>query len=260
MYQNYIFDLYGTLVDIRTNENSPYLWRKMGEFYSALGAVYTARELKAEYRRLVEAAMNMAGKAAEPAENVTETAEETVNKALKEEHIEPDLTEVFAELYRQRGVACDRNQARMTAIMFRTLSRSKLCLYDGVTDFLEKLKAKGKGVYLLSNAQEDFTRPEIDMLGLEKYFDGIFISSEQGVKKPSPLFYKKLLEKYGLDLAASVMIGNDAEADIRGAQAVGLSTLYIHTAISPELKGEVNADYLVMDGDFRKIEKLILKD
>ena len=26
MYQNYIFDLYGTLVDIRTNERKPSLW------------------------------------------------------------------------------------------------------------------------------------------------------------------------------------------------------------------------------------------
>ena len=28
MYQNYIFDLYGTLVDINTNEGKPYLWKK----------------------------------------------------------------------------------------------------------------------------------------------------------------------------------------------------------------------------------------
>lgn len=28
MYQNYIFDLYGTLVDIHTNEKKAYLWKK----------------------------------------------------------------------------------------------------------------------------------------------------------------------------------------------------------------------------------------
>ena len=27
-YENYIFDLYGTLVDIRTNEKKTYLWQK----------------------------------------------------------------------------------------------------------------------------------------------------------------------------------------------------------------------------------------
>ena len=32
MYQNYIFDLYGTLVDIHTNEKKAYLWKKMSLF------------------------------------------------------------------------------------------------------------------------------------------------------------------------------------------------------------------------------------
>ena len=32
MYQNYIFDLYGTLVDIHTNEKKAYLWKKLSLF------------------------------------------------------------------------------------------------------------------------------------------------------------------------------------------------------------------------------------
>ncbi|MBQ8814491.1 MAG: HAD family hydrolase [Lachnospiraceae bacterium] len=239
MYQNYIFDLYGTLVDICTNENSPYLWRKMSDIYSALGAVYTARELKLAYQKLVKV------KLSEAAEHL--------------QHAEPDLTEVFAGLFRDKGVSCDREQARFVAVTFRTLSRTKLGLYDGVIDFLEHLRLAGKGIYLLSNAQEDFTRPELDKLGLVPYFDGILISSEEGVKKPSPLFFQRLLERYELDPASCVMIGNDEHSDIAGARAVGMDCLYIHTAISPEVTGPVDADYLVMDGDFRRIENLILR-
>lgn len=256
MYQNYIFDLYGTLADIRTNENSPYLWRKMSEFYAALGAVYTARGLKLEYRRLVDEAVELA------ARKLKETDDWQSMMAMPElakSHAEPDLTEVFAQLYRQKGVSCDKMQARLTAIMFRTLSRSRLCLYDGVIEFLEKLKAQGKGVYLLSNAQADFTKPELDILGLIPYFDGIYISSVQGVKKPSPVFFKELLEEYSLDPSSCIMIGNDEHSDIAGARAVGIDCLYINTAISPEVTGEVDADYLVMDGDFRKIEGMVLK-
>lgn len=40
MYKNYVFDLYGTLVDINTNENNINLWKKMQEFYAFYGAVY----------------------------------------------------------------------------------------------------------------------------------------------------------------------------------------------------------------------------
>ena len=38
MYKNYFFDLYGTLVDIRTDEQKPSLWRDLAEFYSLCGA------------------------------------------------------------------------------------------------------------------------------------------------------------------------------------------------------------------------------
>ena len=34
MYKNYFFDLYGTLVDIRTDEQEPSLWRDLAEFIS----------------------------------------------------------------------------------------------------------------------------------------------------------------------------------------------------------------------------------
>ena len=59
-------------------------------------------------------------------------------------------------------------------------------------NFWGSLERAEKRIYLLSNAQTDFTRPEIEMLGLTKYFDGIFISSEQGCKKPSKIFFERL--------------------------------------------------------------------
>ena len=45
MYLNYIFDFYGTLAHIRTDEEKPYLWEKMSEIYAALGARYTAEDI-----------------------------------------------------------------------------------------------------------------------------------------------------------------------------------------------------------------------
>lgn len=96
------------------------------------------------------------------------------------------------------------------------------------------------------------------MLGLTSYFDGIFISSEQGCKKPSPVFFQRLLEHFSLNPSECIMIGNDEMADIAGANAVGMDSLYIHTAISPKEYGKVEATYRVMDGDFRKIINLIV--
>lgn len=57
MYKNYIFDLYGTLVDIHTDEEQMLLWNKLSAFYRFQGANYTAKELKARYASLVKEAL-----------------------------------------------------------------------------------------------------------------------------------------------------------------------------------------------------------
>ena len=40
-FKNYIFDFYGTLVDIETDESSPVLWDTMAQIYQSYGANYT---------------------------------------------------------------------------------------------------------------------------------------------------------------------------------------------------------------------------
>ena len=244
MYDNYIFDLYGTLADIRTNEEKAYLWQKMSECYSSLGALYTSRQLRREFRRL----------------------EQEEVRRLQREHAdrtdmltEPDLTEVFQALFREKNVPCDRQMARMTAVFFRTLSRKFLRVYDGVEETLQELRRRGKHLYLLSNAQSDFTRPELEMLGLAGYFDGILISSEEGCKKPCPALFHRLIERYDLDPARCLMVGNDMESDIAGAADAGMDGLYLHTTISPELQGRYKPTYCVMDGDWEKVADILLE-
>ena len=114
-------------------------------------------------------------------------------------------------------------------------SLEKLRLFPGAAELLIAIRGAGKHAYLLSNAQSLFTRPELDTLGLTELFDGILLSSEVGYKKPDPKFYRAMLEKYSLDPARTVMIGNDDEADCRGAAAVGLDSCYVSTEQSPAL-------------------------
>lgn len=244
MYDNYVFDLYGTLADIRTNEEKAYLWQKMSECYSSLGASYTAGQLRREFRRLEqEEVRRLQGEYADRTDLLAE----------------PDLTKVFRALFQEKNVLCDRQMARMTAVFFRTLSRKFLRVYDGVEETLQELRRRGKRLYLLSNAQSDFTRPELEMLGLAEYFDGILISSEEGCKKPCPAFFHRLLERYGLDPARCLMVGNDEYADIGGTVKAGMDSLYLHTATSPKPQGKYKPTYCVMDGDWEKVADILLE-
>lgn len=240
MYENYIFDLYGTLADIHTNENSVYLWRKLTELYASYGAFYEKGELRRAFF----------GRCRE------------LEESAAEQCAEPDIAEAFLWCYTQKKASVSMETVKNTALFFRILSRKYICLYDGVTELLQTLKKSGKKIYLLSNAQGDFTRPELTLLGIEGYFDGILLSSEEGVRKPGAKFYELLLQRYALQADKSIMIGNDIRADILGARAVGLSTLYIHSNISPredaaKMGSDFGADYCIWDGDFRRIKGMI---
>ena len=47
--------------------------------------------------------------------------------------------------------------------------------------------------------------------------------------------------------------------DIKGANSAGIASLYLHTNISPDIEGELLADYRVMDGSLKKVKKILLK-
>lgn len=242
MYKNYVFDLYGTLIDINTDEWNDDLWKKMAILYSYRGAQYTYDELNSEYGRLVE----------------------KEKKAVRRRHpeftqIDIKIEKVFRKLYTQKGAKVTKAQVLYTAEAFRCYSTKYIKLYDGVIDLLDTLNANGKKIYLLSNAQRVFTENELNMFGLTEYFDGICISSDEECSKPDAHYYEALFNKFGLEKSESIMIGNDYISDIGGAADFGIDSLYIHQSISPEIEGELRSNYKIMDGDVFKIKKLIVK-
>ena len=244
MYQNYIFDLYGTLVDINTNEGKPYLWKKTEELYAYHGAHYTPAEFKKAYLRLCA----------------------SHTQALREKngarYPEIQLEYVFEDLFKEKGVTVSMDIIRTIGQAFRAISTKFLCLYDGVTDLLDSIHTAGKKAYLLSNAQEMFTKHEMIALGIYDKFDGIVFSSDEGLCKPEEKFFRTVVERYGLNINECIMIGNDAGTDIKGANLIGMDSLYIHSDISPKITDLTGADipatYKIMDGDFTKVKELVL--
>lgn len=244
MYRNYIFDLYGTLIDIRTDEYSLNFWRKAVSIFARGKASYSPSELMARYRKYVRYA---------------KLREKLRHPTWK--YLDIDLLDVFKRLYEDKGVKADVDLLRDTAKRFRKASTEKLCLYDGAEDLLQSLKAAGKRVFLLSNAQESFTVPEMEELDILKYFDGVMISSQERVCKPQKEFFDRLIEKYRLDRAESIMIGNDKYSDMMGAKRAGIDGLYIHQEISPPVQdeSEICAKWKIMDGNVYQIKEYVLK-
>lgn len=244
-YRNYVFDLYGTLVDIRTDETDRVLWEHMSLFYGYFGARYEAEELHRMYLALVS----------EKEKALSQV--DTVQYA-HESYPEIPLEEVFCELYVKKGVTAGHELVLHTGQMFRAHSTRYIRLYAHAKELLASLKEMGRNVYLLSNAQRIFTEYELRYLGIHEIFDGILISSGEGCKKPDERFFRLLSKRFGLELSESLMIGNDMATDIAGAGKVGMDSFYIHSAISPHVScaGERGtADY-----SMEKMNLLALKN
>ncbi len=244
-YTNYVFDLYGTLVDIRTEEESGELWKKLALFYGYYDARYTADELKRRFRELI------GDREARRKRELLAGGKEFSGKRddAHEAFPEIQIEQVFEALYREKGVEPEANLAVCTGQFFRVLSTEYLRLYDGAAELLAGLRKAGKKVYLLSNAQRIFTEYEMHAFDIAKYFDDIFISSDCGVKKPDVRFFELLKEKHHLEAEDTIMIGNDAVSDIAGAKRAGFATFYLHSNISPQLpvKRRVETDGTVLE-------------
>lgn len=242
MYNTYIFDLYGTLVDIHTDEDQSLLWDKLSAFFRFQKADYTPQELKETYLALVE---------------------EALSKPSPYEIKDIQIEFVFKKLYEKKHIFPEYELIEYTCQFFRILSTEYLKLYDGAKELLTSLKETGASVYLLSNAQRIFTEFEMKELGIYDMFDGILYSSDAGCQKPDQNFFSRLFVEFSIDSSKQnkkkcLMIGNDATSDIKGAREFGLDSFYLHSNQSPEVEGEIGATYEMKELDLGKVREMLL--
>ena len=225
---NFIFDLYGTLIDIWTDESSEEFWRNVCSLLSLDGDGW--QTLKSQYSALCVA-------------------------KKRDKFHEINLNEVFSEIIASHNAKITANEL---ATAFRSLSMKRLRLFPAVKETLRELRTSGAGVYLLSNAQECFTRAELEKMELCELFDGISLSSEEGVKKPSERIFDRAFVKFGISPNDSYYVGNDLYDDVYGASRVGMKTVYIKTEQSGEYdKANLpSPDYIAVD--HRELSEILI--
>ncbi len=103
-----------------------------------------------------------------------------------------------------------------------------LQLWPGALELLGNLRAAGRKLGLITNGFSETHREKIALLKLEDAFDEIFIADEVGMLKPDPRLFTLACERLGAAPSASAMVGDRYERDIRGAQALGLFTVWVN--------------------------------
>jgi 2-haloacid dehalogenase len=104
-------------------------------------------------------------------------------------------------------------------------------------EILHKLKQTGKyKLYALTNWSGETFPHALQRFEFFKMFDGIVVSGDEKMRKPSAEFYKILLDRYHIDPTNTIFI-DDSLRNIKGAESVGIKGVHFHN--SSQVKEEL---------------------
>ncbi|MCW5516770.1 YjjG family noncanonical pyrimidine nucleotidase [Muriicola sp. Z0-33] len=105
-------------------------------------------------------------------------------------------------------------------------------LFPNAIDILEYLKPKYK-LHVITNGFQEIQEKKMRNSGILDYFSHVVNSEMAGVKKPNPHIFQLALNRAGAHPENAIMVGDNLEADILGAQAVGFHTLHFNAHNDP---------------------------
>jgi 2-haloacid dehalogenase len=94
----------------------------------------------------------------------------------------------------------------------------------GTVEVLGELVKAGVPCFALTNMEAETYPLRRERYGFLSWFDGTVVSGQEGVAKPDPEIYLRLLDRFGLTASATLMIDNTGE-NIESAAGLGMQTL-----------------------------------
>jgi putative hydrolase of the HAD superfamily len=202
-YKNIFFDLYGTLIDIKTDDYRPEIFYHIVYYLN-----YEGIRIEKEFFQ--------------------PRFEENIKHQLAislEKYPDVDIKKAFFETILSFGYnVCDYILDTIMKI-YRSLSLVEFKVFDDVHKVLSSLK-KDFNLGLISDAQTLFLYKEIGILSLDSYFSSITHSSVLGFRKPDERIFKIALDKHNAKANESIYIGDSIKRDI-GSKKAGMTFMLI---------------------------------
>ncbi|MAU71900.1 MAG: noncanonical pyrimidine nucleotidase, YjjG family [Pseudozobellia sp.] len=105
-------------------------------------------------------------------------------------------------------------------------------LFPNTLPVLEYLSSSYR-LHIITNGFEEVQNRKLKNSGIDRFFDQVINSEMAGVKKPNPYIFQLALNRAGVEAQTSLMIGDNLEADIQGAMAVGYHALHFNAHNEP---------------------------
>lgn len=123
-----------------------------------------------------------------------------------------------------KGLSVSSNPSELGERLWDALDTDEgiWALYPDAKPALEKLRAGGLKLGIISNWDKPNLAEMCERLGIAHFFDVILPSYEAEADKPDPAIFKRALLDIRSAAAESVHVGDSVGADARGAEAVGI--------------------------------------
>lgn len=106
-------------------------------------------------------------------------------------------------------------------------------LIDGAKEILDYSKSKGYRLFIITNGFKEVQHAKLKSSGLAAYFEKVFISEEVKTPKPGREIFEHAVKSSNARKNSSLMIGDDWEVDICGAQKFGIDAVYFNQLEHP---------------------------
>jgi putative hydrolase of the HAD superfamily len=162
------------------------------------------------------------------------------DRDLVEHTTEVVLTETLTRL---TGAVPEDDAIKRALEAMYSISQDQWKTLPATHQVLETLHSRDLKLGLISNASDEADVQRLfDKVGIRKYLDPILISAGFGLRKPHPDIFNAVLQKWDLPAEAVVMVGDLLEADILGAEKVGMRHIWMTEVIE---ESETVPPYLV---------------
>ncbi len=145
-----------------------------------------------------------------------------------EEHGDENLWLHFMRrLLEKAGVEAGVEDAQRLLEAFGEAYQPESVLTPGARETLERLRQGDWIVGILSNRRDPY-HDELEHLGIAHFFDFVMAAGEVGIWKPEPgVFHAALTRAGDVPPEASVYIGDNYYADVKGARAAGMDVILV---------------------------------